>query len=215
MQMTELPPQFFAHLATLEASYLRETDPIRQSGFGGGPERWRDERQLILDAVDHDGDFMDVGCANGYLLECLVEWGHARQVRLIPYGVDVGRDLVRLARERLPQYAANFWIANAWDWTPPRKFHYVYTVYDCVPDDFLQEYIRRLLARYVAPGGRLIIGAYGSHSRREAARDITQDILAAGVRPLGSSLRGDLPVSRVAWLTGLPAARDPLWGEAP
>ena len=58
----------------LEDAYLRSDDPIRQSGFGGGAERWRAERSPILEAVDGDGDLLDIGCANGYLAECLVEW---------------------------------------------------------------------------------------------------------------------------------------------
>jgi hypothetical protein len=199
MIMAELPVAFLDRLRELEASYLRETDPIRQSGFGGGHERWRAERELILDAVPEDGDFLDVGCANGYLLECLVAWGRQRHVRLTPYGVDVGAQLIALAKRRLSQYAAHFWVANAWEWTPPRRFRYVYSLYDCVPDDLLPEYIRRLVTWYVEPGGMLIMGAYGSNSKQEAARDMAKDIATAGLRVAGSSSRGTLPVARVAW----------------
>jgi hypothetical protein len=200
MNMTELPVAFLDHLRALEGSYLRETDPVRQSGFGGGPERWRTERELVLDAVPDDGDLLDVGCANGYLLECLVQWGHERHIRLTPYGVDCGAQLIALAQQRLPQYAAHFWVANAWEWTPPRQFRYVYSLYDCVPEELLPVYIRRLVTRYVEPGGTLIMGAYGSSSKREAARDIAQDLATAGFRVAGSSSRGALPVSRVAWI---------------
>jgi hypothetical protein len=73
MNMTALPVAFLDRLRALEGAYLRETDPVRQSGFGGGHERWHMERTLVLDAVPDDGDFLDVGCANGYLLECLVQ----------------------------------------------------------------------------------------------------------------------------------------------
>ena len=198
--MVEPPIPFLDRLRELEESYLRETDPVRQSGFGGGHERWRRERELVLDAVVDDGDFLDVGCANGYLLECLVQWGRERGVRLAPYGVDYGARLVALARQRLPQYASNFWVANAWEWTPPRTFRYVYSLYDCVPRDLLPEYIRRLLARYVEPGGTLIMGAYGSRSRQQPAHDVATDITAAGYPVAGSASRGDLPVSRVAWV---------------
>ncbi|HZM46217.1 MAG TPA: class I SAM-dependent methyltransferase [Burkholderiales bacterium] len=198
--MTDHPAAFLNRLGELEISYLRETDPVRQSGFGGGHERWRTERALVLDAVSGDGDFLDVGCANGYLLECLVQWGQARDVRLTPYGVDYGAQLIALAKQRLPQYAAHFWVANAWEWTPPRRFRYVYSLHDCVPAALLPEYIRRLLTQYVEQGGTLIIGAYGSGSRQEAARDIAQDLAAAGFRLAGSSSRGALPVARVAWL---------------
>jgi 2-polyprenyl-3-methyl-5-hydroxy-6-metoxy-1,4-benzoquinol methylase len=122
MDMAELPAAFLDRLRALEGSYLRETDPVRQSGFGGGHERWRTERELVLDAVRGDGDFLDIGCANGYLLECLVTWGQERHVRLTPYGVDCGFQLIALAKQRLPQYASHFWVANAWEWTPPRRF---------------------------------------------------------------------------------------------
>ena len=198
--MVELPVAFLDHLRALEGSYVRETDPVRQSGFGGGPERWCMERELILDAVPDEGDFLDVGCANGDLLECLVTWGQDRHVRLTPYGVNFGCTLIALAKKRLPQYAAHFWVANAWDWIPPRRFHYVYSLYDWVPEELLPAYICRLLTRYVETGGTLIMGAYGSSSKQEAARDIATDIAAAGFRVAGSSSRGALPVSRVAWI---------------
>jgi len=196
----KLPVAFLAHLRNLEETYLRETDPVRQSGFGGGHERWRTERELILDAVAGEGDFLDVGCANGYLLECLVQWGQERHVRLTPYGVDCGAHLIALAQQRLPQYTAHFWVANAWEWTPPRQFRYVYSLFDCVPEALLPAYIRRLFARYVQMDGTLIIGAYGSSSRHEAARDIATDIEVAGFRVAGSASRGALPLARVAWI---------------
>jgi SAM-dependent methyltransferase len=200
MDMTELPADFLDRLRALEGSYLRETDPVRQSGFGGSHKRWRKERELVLDAVPSDGDFLDVGCANGYLLECLVKWGQERNVRLTPYGVDVGAKLIALARKRLPQYESHFWVQNAWEWLPPRKFRYVYSLYDCVPENLLPDYIRRLLRRYVESDGTLIVGAYGSNSKQEAARDIAIDLAAAGFHVVGSSSRGELPVSRVAWI---------------
>ena len=179
---------------------MRETDPVRQSGFGSSHQRWRTERELVLDAVSDDGDFLDIGCANGYLLECLVTWGQERHVHLTPYGVDCGDQLIALATQHLPQYASHFWVANAWAWLPPRTFHYVYSLYDCVPEALLPAYIRRLLTRYVDTGGTLIMGAYGSYSKQEAARDIATDIAAAGLRVAGASARGALPVARVAWL---------------
>ena len=117
-------------LKALEDAYLRETDPIRQSGFSGGATRWRAERGPILDAIDSDGDLLDIGCANGYLLECLVRWGEERGLMLTPHGLDQGVRLIELARGRLPKYADNFHVGNAWDWRPQRKYRYVYMLYD-------------------------------------------------------------------------------------
>ena len=155
-------------------------EPIRRSVSGGGAVRWRAERGPILDAVDSDGDFLDICCANGYLLECLVEWGRLRGVVLTPYGLDQGPRLIELARKRLPQYTDNLAVGNAWDWQPARRYRYVYSLYDCVPRDYLADYVRRLLSRAVALGGRLIIGAYGSRSRGLPPFDVPGFLRSAG-----------------------------------
>ncbi|MFH1269218.1 MAG: class I SAM-dependent methyltransferase, partial [Planctomycetota bacterium] len=88
MNERRLPTEFVATLDALERSYLRETDPIRGSGFGGGPERWRNEREPLLNGVAGDGNILDVGCANGHLLACLMKWGGERGLRMTPHGVD-------------------------------------------------------------------------------------------------------------------------------
>ena len=103
-----LSAEYYERLRKLEDSYLSYRDPLRQSGYGGGPINWRKKRGVVLEAVESDGTFLDVGCANGYLLECLVAWAHERGVRLIPYGLDIGERLVHLAQQRLPQWASHF-----------------------------------------------------------------------------------------------------------
>jgi SAM-dependent methyltransferase len=198
-QEGQLPGSFLREIKALEASYLKDDDPIRQSGFGGGSERWRAEREPILDAVEGSGDFLDVGCANGYLLECLVKWGRERGLKITPYGVDIGTRLIDLAKQRLPRYASNFYVANAWDWDPPREFQYVYTLYDCVPPGFLKKYVRRLISRAVCRGGRLILGAYGSRSRGIRAFDAGSFLESMGVRVAGTAEGGSPAVSRFAW----------------
>lgn len=193
-----LPEGFLCELRALEASYLRRSDPIEQSGFGGGSVRWRAEREPILDAVTSDGDLLDIGCANGYLLECLVAWGQERGVSLIPYGLDLGARLIDLARQRHPRFADHFYVGNAWDWEPPRRFRYVYTLLDAVPLDYLPAYLHRLLERVVAPGGRLIPGDYGSRSRGFPARDVASILRSAGLTVAGSATAGD-GIARCAW----------------
>lgn len=161
MSEDSLPESFLAEVRAVEGAYLKSDDPIRQSGFGGGAERWRAERSPILEAVTGDGDLLDIGCAVGYLAECLVAWGAERGVRLTPDGIDVGERLIAEAKRRLPDYADNFVVANGWDWRPGRRFRYVYSLSDCVPPEMLREYVGRLLDRLVEPGGRLIVGSYG------------------------------------------------------
>jgi SAM-dependent methyltransferase len=201
-QGDSLPAGFLDRLRDLEAAYCAESDPIRQSGFSGGPQRWRQEREPILDAVDGDGHFLDVGCANGYLLECLVEWAQERGRRLTPHGLDFGSRLIQLAKERFPHLPSNFHVGNAWDWRPPRKYRYVYSLCDCVPESYFGEYCRRVLDRMVEREGKLIVGIYGSRSRKIPPVDLGARLARLGFAVQGTACGGTPPVSTFAWVTG-------------
>lgn len=194
-----LPDTFIRELEQLERAYLQRSDPIEQSGFSGGAERWRAERIPILDAVGEDGTFLDTGCANGYLLECLVAWGDERGIRLTPFGLDQGRELIELARRRQPAIADHFTVGNAWDWLPDVPFRYVYTLLDQVPPDFVEPYLHRLNAHVVAPGGRLIVGDYGSKSRGISARKVAEVLNASGFKVQGEAQGGSDGIARFAW----------------
>jgi SAM-dependent methyltransferase len=196
----ELPADFIKKLELLTKSYLEHDDPIRQSGFGGGEVRWRQEREPILEAIDSSGDILDIGCANGYLLECLIKWGEKRHLKLTPHGIDISEQLIDLARKRLPDYSRNFYAANAWDWMPPLKYKYVYALYDCVPEDYLEEYIYRLLSRMVADNGRLIIGAYGSRSLKELPFNLNAFMISKKFNVIGKNWGGDPPIASFIWL---------------
>jgi 2-polyprenyl-3-methyl-5-hydroxy-6-metoxy-1,4-benzoquinol methylase len=93
--------------------------PPRQSGFAGGEARWRPEREPLLEGVHRSGSFLDVGCANGYLLECVVAWAAVRGLVLEPHGLDAGAGLIELAQARLPHRRRFLHAANAWNWSPP------------------------------------------------------------------------------------------------
>ena len=196
----ELPAAFLAQLADLARSYLATDDPLLQSGFGGGAERWRAEREPILDAVTDGGAFLDVGCANGFLLECLVAWAAERGVALEPWGVEQSAELVALARARLPSHASRLFVGNAWSWQPPRRFRYVYCLLDVVPESHLRTYVARLLERVVEPGGVLVLGSYGSCSRSVPPIDVAGVLTAFGYTVAGESSGGAGPVTRFAWL---------------
>ena len=201
-----LPREFLEEIRALESSYLASDDPREQSGFGGGPERWKVERGPILEAVQKSGTFLDVGCANGYLLECLVAWAATeRGIRLLPFGVDINPGLIAKATKRWPGVADHFWVANAWDFKPPRTFDFVYSLIDNVPEDFVLPYVTRLMDRMVTPGGRLILGAYGSKSRDSAPADVAKLLKrhrfpVIGESEGGTMTRGRGPVTRFAWL---------------
>ena len=142
----------------LAASYLRETDPRWQSGFDGDATLWREARELLLDAVPTDGSFLDIGCATGHLMECLVVWGQERGVRLRVSGLELNPALAAEARRRLPDWAPEVHTGNVSDWRPPKRYTYVRTGLEYAPTARGPALIRRLLEDVVAPQGRLIVG---------------------------------------------------------
>ncbi|MGH2530824.1 MAG: class I SAM-dependent methyltransferase [Thermomicrobiales bacterium] len=153
----------------VETAYLAEETPQAQSGLGGDAAHWERRRRVIADTLDRDGTLLDVGCANGLLMETLVEWAGESGVRIEPYGLDISPKLAALARARLPGWADRICVGNVIAWEPPRRFDYVRTELVCVPDARQPELVDRLLQQAVAPGGRLVICAYRPRGVRDAA----------------------------------------------
>lgn len=81
--------------SVLEHAYLASDDPHEQSGFAGDPARWRRARRPIVEAIHRDVSLLDVGCANGLLMESLAEWAAEEGWRIEPYGLDISEALVR------------------------------------------------------------------------------------------------------------------------
>ena len=117
----------------LERAYLASEDPRGGSGFGGDEERWERARRPIVSAVDRDGTFLDVGCANGLLMESVAAWASEDGFRVEPYGLDLIESLAALARRRLPHWADHIFAGNVMDWHPPLRFDFVRTHLECVP----------------------------------------------------------------------------------
>lgn len=203
-ERTKLSEEHLASIRLLESAYLSETDPIKQSGFRGGPERWRAERSPLIDAIDGDGEFLDLGCANGFLLESVVGWAAERGIRLTPYGLDLNALLVQEATRRFPDLAHHFWVGNAWTWLPPRRFRWVYAIWDLVPLGLLPDLADHLLEVAVDEGGALIFGAYGSRSANTPSVDVARVLKDGGLPVSGTSQGGELPrggtVTRFAWI---------------
>jgi SAM-dependent methyltransferase len=192
--------EFMSDMAALEAAYLLSENPVAQSGFHGGRARWREERSPLVEAIDQDGDFLDVGCANGLLASDVVAWAAERGYRIVPYGVDLGEKLIAFARERLQDHAANFAVADAWTWRPSWQWTFVYSLLDLSPDHLRCEWLWRLYG-WVEPGGRLIVGSYGSRSRNEPPVSVDEVIRQCGFGIAGSSTGGDGPSTRFAWVS--------------
>ncbi|BAC91125.1 class I SAM-dependent methyltransferase [Gloeobacter violaceus] len=187
----DLSSWFDRHKEAIERSYLVGDDPYLQSGWASTPERWLWARRVILKAVPHSGSFFDIGCANGLLLECLVQWANEQGVRLEPHGIDFSEALVELARTRLPAFADNLAVANAHDWQPQRAFDYVHTLLEYVPEALQQEYLDRLLRQAVLGGGRLIVSSYSSRRTGRAALDVASRLGSLGFRVEGDALSHD------------------------
>jgi SAM-dependent methyltransferase len=140
--------------ALIVPAYLAADTPWGGSGKTGTSAEWEYARSHLAHAIDRDGSFLDVGCANGYLLDCLVRW---TPHRLDVYGLDIAPPLVDLARRRLPHWADRFFVGNALHWPPPRRFTFIRTGLEYVPARRRRDLFERLLASC----DRLIIGVFG------------------------------------------------------
>jgi 2-polyprenyl-3-methyl-5-hydroxy-6-metoxy-1,4-benzoquinol methylase len=158
-------------LAIVEPAYLAAPTPQGQSGHGGDAVAWEQARRLLLDLVPAGADLLDIGCANGLLMESLAAWAAEDGRVLEPYGVEISARLAELARARLPQWADRIWTGNAMTWVPPRRFDVVRTGLDYVPPRRRADFVERLLTGVVAPGGRLVVGVFNEEKDREAVAD--------------------------------------------
>lgn len=196
-------------LRLMEASYLREPTPQGGSGFGGTAAQWRSSRCQICQAIDRDGTFLDAGCANGHLMESIAAWCAERGFHVKPYGFDLSAALVAEARRRLPQWADRIWVGNALDWVAPggRRFDFVHSLLDLVPESRVAEMLAHQLDRLVLPGGRLLVSNYvpaEQRSRYPAAVLASLGFRVDGVTTPGG--RDGRPVPPTAWV--LRAAED-------
>jgi hypothetical protein len=200
---------FYAdNLRTLQRSYLRGSTAQEGSGFGGDAEEWRQARQHISEGIGQSGTFLDVGCANGLLMESVAGWCAERDLRVEPYGIDIAPGLVELARRRLPQWADRIWVGNAIDWIPPgrRHFDYVHLLLDCVPQRRRAELIRHHLTRVVMPGtGRLLVSDYAAGtSEAESAAGILRRLGFPGAGHSSGGQRPGRPPVSTAWIDARP-----------
>jgi 2-polyprenyl-3-methyl-5-hydroxy-6-metoxy-1,4-benzoquinol methylase len=87
-----------------EEAYLHGTNPREQSGFGRDERDWERYRRVVTAPINRDGTFLDVGCANGLLMESVARWAAEDGHRIEPYGVEISPKLAELARRRLAQW---------------------------------------------------------------------------------------------------------------
>jgi len=146
-------------------AYLAAETPWEGSGKSGSSDDWVYARSHIAHAIDRAGSFLDIGCANGYLLECLPSW---TPHRLDQYGLDIAPELVALAGRRSPKLTGQLWVGNALDWAPPHRFTYVRTGLEYVPRHRRRELVERLLGWCE----RLIIGVFNEEAHARPTEEL-------------------------------------------
>ncbi len=190
--------------SVLEWAYLTSNEPRGQSGFAGDRARWRRARRPIVEAIHRDGSLLDVGCANGLLMESLAGWAEEEGRRIEPHGLDISEALVRLARSRYPLWADRLHVGNVMDWRPPRRFDFVRTELVYAPPRLRPALIERLADTFVVPGGRLIVCSYGSARRAGLKAEAVGDALRGwGQEVVGETEGADsnsVVFVRVAWM---------------
>ncbi|HTV22546.1 MAG TPA: phosphotransferase [Polyangiaceae bacterium] len=187
-------------------SYLASDDPRAQSGKSGDDDDWRWSRELILDALPEgtrSAHVLDVGCANGYLMESLARWGEERGLQIEPYGLDISARIAALARRRLPAWADRIAVGNVLEHTPTRRYELVATGLDDVPPARRRESIERLFRHFLLPGGRVVLRP---DRVRKGEPDVAEQAAALGLR-VGGVLTRQHPSSGELWRSA--------WLEAP
>ena len=205
--MNENDAYYRRTIRLLEESYLEANargDVAGGSGSGGGLERWEKKRRVLVSAFDHDGKWLDVGCANGLLMETLAAWASEKLLRVEPYGLELSPRVAEAARLRLPRWADRIWSGNVMTWEPPMRFDYVTVIADSVPETARHNLVDRLITRFLSSSGRLIFSIYVPR-RPEAPAEIppASGVLKRfGYRVKGEAearIDGELKVS-AAWL---------------
>lgn len=155
------------HVAMAELivpAYLAADTPWGQSGKTGSADDFDRSRDLIADAIDHDGSFLDVGCASGWLMERLPHW---TKHDVEPHGLDIAPELADLARSRLPHWTDRIHVGNALQWRPDRRFTYVRTGLEYVPQARRGEFVRHLLTY----ADRVIVGVFNEQAHERPTED--------------------------------------------
>jgi hypothetical protein len=189
--MDQRDTAYYDHtLRTLEDPYVaadERGDVAGGSGSGGGLDRWERKRRVIATAFDHHGVWLDIGCANGLLMETMWTWTAAKGVRIEPHGLELSERIAARARLRLPHWAARIWTGNVMTWTPPRRFDYVTLLPEFVPEDRLIAMLTRVRDLFLEPGGRLVVSCYRPGDQAPVAPDASTLMRESGFAPSGSA----------------------------
>ena len=163
--------------ALVVPAYLAAETAEAGSGSSRDHAGWERARSLLAEAVEPGQTFLDVGCANGLLMESMATWARAE-----PYGLEISPELAEVARRRLPQWADRIWVGNAIDWKSPRRFDVVRTGIDYVPAPRRRHLVERMLSY----SERLVIGVF---NEERDVRSLENEVAGWGFTISGRSER--------------------------
>ena len=166
-----------ASAALVVPAYLAAETPQGGSGSSRDAAGWERARSLLADAVSPGQAFLDVGCANGLLMESMAEWAGVE-----PYGIDISPELAELARRRLPHWTERIWVGNAAEWQSPRRFDVVRTGLDYVPPPRRPAFVEHLLSLC----DRLVVGVFNEELEDRA---LEREVAGWGVAIAGRTER--------------------------
>ena len=196
----------------LEVAYLTGENPRAHSGFGGDAEGWERARRPMTGAIEHDGTFLDVGCANGLLMEDIARWAAEDGHHIEPYGLNFAPAIANLARRRLSHWQDRIYTGDVIDWRLPFGFDYVGVGLESVPPAQQQQLVERLLRRCVLPNGRLILRSYGSANGPAPRALPVGDLVRGWGFPVAGGAEGIAPngvvVAHLCWVTRQPDEDD-------
>ena len=159
--MTKKKKKGMYDLTAREYSKDQPDADLKRSFWHGSRELWRTARQVILEAVNQDGTFLDVGCASGALLRDLRAWAGQRGFTLIPYGIDIIEELIIESKQNNPGFEPNFFAADNKIFKPHIDFTYICMNFPdaCEKSADKDKIVKKYLG-YLKPQGRLILTLY-------------------------------------------------------
>jgi hypothetical protein len=146
-------------------AYLQAPTAEGGSGSSRDPAGWEYARSLLCDAVEAGQTFLDVGCANGLLMESMARWAGVE-----PYGLDISPELAEVARRRLPHWVDRIWVGNALEWNPPQRFDVIRTGLEYVPKPRRRDLAEHLLGQC----DRLVIGVFNEERDRRTQQALIE-----------------------------------------
>ena len=104
---------------------------------------------MLVDAFDHDGSWLDVGCANGLLMETLTMRAREKGLQVKPYGFALSPRIAEVVRRRLQHSSDRISTGNVMTWEPQMPFDYITVIADSVPATARHDLVERLITRFL------------------------------------------------------------------